>query len=43
MWIWLVLFLEHMEAVAAALGLTDLAGQLCRIAVAFGMIGPCQP
>lgn len=42
-WIWLVLVLEQLEALAAALGLPHLAGLFCHIAVAFGMVGPCQP
>lgn len=41
--IWLVLILENLEHLAAALGRPDLAGAACHLAVALGMIGPCQP
>ena len=41
--IWLVILLEHLEALFATLGLPHLAGIVCHLAVDFGMIGPCQP
>lgn len=41
--IWLILILEQLEYLAAQLGLVELAGAACHLAVAFGMYGPCQP
>ena len=40
---WFVLFLENLEHLLAAAGQTELAGQVCHIAVALGMYGPCLP
>jgi hypothetical protein len=40
---WIVLMLERFEALAASLGQMELAGQICHVAAAFGMVGPCLP
>lgn len=39
----LILILEWVERLAAELGLVDVAGQACHLAVTLGMFGPCQP
>jgi len=41
--IWLILFLEHLEVLLVSIGQTQLAGQVCHLAVALGMFGPCLP
>ncbi len=43
MWWLIVWFLERLEAAAAAAGLTQLAGEVCHVATALGMVGPCLP
>ena len=41
MW-WFVVILEQVEALLAQLGDLHAAGEVCRFALMFGMVGPCS-